>query len=176
MRMYVGSVYLFIKAVYIRFFSAYHAVVRLWMIFRLAESGKQFCASCFRKLWKTEDFCVSVYGKHAGKPLFFSIWWRKYGKNVLPFCLFLEVMAVRPVCGVRKSRLVSFQYGWKRLPGLSFCTWADARESHKTDGCFPVGRIRDSYGDGNGILSGRIKECWVIKSYFWSSECKDGHE
>lgn len=29
MRMYVGSVYLFIKAVYIRFFSAYHAVVRL---------------------------------------------------------------------------------------------------------------------------------------------------
>ena len=41
------------------------------MIFRLAESGKQFCASCFRKLWKTEDFCVPVYGKHAGKPLFF---------------------------------------------------------------------------------------------------------
>lgn len=41
------------------------------MIFRLAESGKRFCASCFRKLWKTEDFCVSVYGKHAGKPLFF---------------------------------------------------------------------------------------------------------
>lgn len=120
MRMYVGSVYLFIKAVYIRFFSAYHAVVRLWMIFRLAESGKQFCASCFRKLWKTEDFCVSVYGKHAGKPLFFSIWWRKYGKKVLPFCLFLEIMAVRPVCGVRRSRLVSFQYGWKRFPGLSF--------------------------------------------------------